>query len=79
MFRWFENLIEAFPEDPPAKPPESLLAFYAYFIQPVWPAFAVLLVIGIVHTVLGLHDLNPMWGTPSLPPVVAGTRCVPGR
>jgi hypothetical protein len=31
------------------------------------PAYAVLLVIGIVHTILGLHDLNPMWGTPSLP------------
>jgi len=31
------------------------------------PAFAVLLVIGIFHSILGLHDLNPMWGTPSLP------------
>jgi aminopeptidase N len=31
------------------------------------PAYAVLLAIGVFHTVLGLHDLNPMWGTPSLP------------
>ena len=43
MFRWFETRIDAFPDDPPARPPESLFAFYAYFIRPVWPAFAILL------------------------------------
>jgi ATP-binding cassette subfamily B multidrug efflux pump len=52
MFRWFETRIEAFPEDPPARPPETLLAFYAYFIKPVWPAFAVLLVAGFLGSLI---------------------------
>jgi ATP-binding cassette subfamily B multidrug efflux pump len=52
MFRWFENLIAAFPEDPPERPPETLLAFYAYFISPVWPAFAALLVAGLVGSLI---------------------------
>ena len=41
MYRWFETLIDPFPDEPPARPPEGLLAFYVYFIKPVWPAFAV--------------------------------------
>lgn len=31
------------------------------------PAYVVLLVLGLIHSVLGLHALNPMWGTSSLP------------
>jgi aminopeptidase N len=31
------------------------------------PAYFVLLVLGLIHSVLGLHALNPMWGTSSLP------------
>jgi len=31
------------------------------------PAYLVLLGIGLIFTVAGLHDLNPTWGTPSLP------------
>src|SRR6185436_15351242 len=52
MFRWFETRIDAFPEDPPARPPETLFAFYAYFIKPVWPAFAVLLVAGFLGSLI---------------------------
>jgi ATP-binding cassette, subfamily B, multidrug efflux pump len=52
MFRWFETRIEAFPDEPPERPPETLLAFYAYFIKPVWPAFAVLLVAGLLGSVI---------------------------
>jgi ATP-binding cassette, subfamily B, multidrug efflux pump len=52
MFRWFETRIEAFPDDPPARPPETLLAFYVYFIKPVWPAFAVLLVAGFLGSLI---------------------------
>jgi ATP-binding cassette subfamily B multidrug efflux pump len=52
MFRWFETRIEAFPEDPPARPPATLLAFYVYFIKPVWPAFAVLLVAGFLGSLI---------------------------
>jgi len=31
------------------------------------PAYAVLLVLGLFHAATGLHELSPMWGTPSLP------------
>ena len=33
MFRWFETRIEAFPDEPPGRPPDTLLAFYALFHQ----------------------------------------------
>ena len=52
MFRWFETRIDAFPDDPPERPPETLLAFYAYFVKPVWPAFAALLVAGFLGSVI---------------------------
>jgi ATP-binding cassette subfamily B multidrug efflux pump len=52
MFRWFETRIEAFPEDPPARPPETLMAFYVYFIRPVWPAFGVLLIAGLFGSMI---------------------------
>lgn len=31
------------------------------------PTYFVLLVLGLIFTVAGLHDLDPAWGTPSLP------------
>jgi ATP-binding cassette, subfamily B, multidrug efflux pump len=52
MFRWFETRIEAFPDDRPMQPPDTLLAFYVYFIKPVWPAFAVLLVAGFLGSLI---------------------------
>ncbi len=52
MFRWFETRIDAFPADPPERPPETLLAFYLYFVRPVWPAFAALLVAGFFGSVI---------------------------
>src|SRR5690242_3185080 len=52
MFRWFETRIDAFPADPPAQPPDTPLAFYAYFLTPVWPVFAVLLVAGLLGSLI---------------------------
>jgi len=52
MFRWFETRIEAFPDAPPARPPDTLLAFYVHFIKPVWPVFAVLLVAGFLGSLI---------------------------
>ncbi len=52
MFRWFETRLKAFPDDPPQRPPETLLAFYLYFVRPVWPAFAALLVAGFLGSVI---------------------------
>ena len=52
MYRWFETRIDAFPDEPPARPPETLWAFYAWFIKPVWPAFALLLVAGFLGSLI---------------------------
>jgi ATP-binding cassette, subfamily B, multidrug efflux pump len=52
MYRWFETRIDPFPDDPPTRPPETLFAFYAYFVRPVWPAFALLLVAGCLGSVI---------------------------
>ena len=52
MYRWFESRIDPFPDDPPARPPETLLAFYLYFVRPVWPVFALLLVAGFLGSVI---------------------------
>jgi ATP-binding cassette subfamily B multidrug efflux pump len=52
MFRWFETRIAAFPDDPPVRPPESLLAFYLHFAKPVWPVFALLLVAGLLGSLI---------------------------
>jgi ATP-binding cassette, subfamily B, multidrug efflux pump len=52
MFRWFETRIDAFPDEAPTRPPETLLAFYLHFIKPVWPAFAVLLVAGLIGSLI---------------------------
>jgi ATP-binding cassette subfamily B multidrug efflux pump len=52
MYRWFETRIDAFPEEPPARPPETLAAFYQFFVRPVWPAFAMLLVAGLLGSLI---------------------------
>jgi ATP-binding cassette subfamily B multidrug efflux pump len=58
MFGWFETRIDAFPDEPPARPPDSLLAFYLHFIKPVWPAFAVLLVAGFLGSLIEVSLLT---------------------
>ena len=52
MFRWFETRIATFPDAPPARPPETLFAFYRHFVQPIWPVFAILLVAGLLGSVI---------------------------
>lgn len=52
MFRWFETRIAAFPDEPPTRPPETLLAFYLYFVKPIWPVFAALLVAGFLGSLI---------------------------
>ena len=50
--RWFEKLIDPFPDDPVERPPDQLLAFYRYFIRPVrWLVLAVLL-LSLASTVI---------------------------
>jgi ATP-binding cassette subfamily B multidrug efflux pump len=52
MFRWFESRIACFPDAPPARPPETLLAFYIHFVRPIWPAFALLLAAGLMGSLI---------------------------
>jgi ATP-binding cassette subfamily B multidrug efflux pump len=52
MFRWFETRIDAFPADPPVRPPETLWAFYLYYVRPIWPVFALLLVAGFLGSLI---------------------------
>src|SRR5262249_35568107 len=52
MFRWFESRIATFPDAPPMRPPETLLAFYNYFARPIWPVFACLLVAGLLGSLI---------------------------
>jgi ATP-binding cassette subfamily B multidrug efflux pump len=52
MYRWFESHIDPYPDRAPERPPETLAAFYSYFIRPVWPVFLVLLVVGFIGSVI---------------------------
>lgn len=52
MFRWFETRINAFPEEMPERPPDKLWAFYWHFLRPVWPAFLLLLIVGLVGSLI---------------------------
>ena len=52
IYRWFETRIPAFPEDPPAKPPDRLAAFFWYYLKPVWWAFALLTLATLLLAVL---------------------------
>jgi ATP-binding cassette, subfamily B, multidrug efflux pump len=52
MFQWFESRIEAFPDTAPERPPATLFAYYVHFIKPVWPAFATLLLAGLLGALI---------------------------
>jgi ATP-binding cassette subfamily B multidrug efflux pump len=43
MFTWFERRIDPFESVPVVQPPARLIGFYWHYIQPVWPAAAMLL------------------------------------
>ena len=40
MFRWFESLIDVFPEPDARTPPRTVVRFYLFYLRPVWPLFA---------------------------------------
>ena len=52
MFAWFESRIATFPDAPPVRPPDTLLAFYLHFVRPIWPVFALLLVAGLLGSLI---------------------------
>ncbi len=52
MFRWFETRIDPFAPAPPGQPPDTIAAFYWFYIKPVWRPVAVLLAIGFVGSLI---------------------------
>src|SRR5262245_2758668 len=48
MFKWFETRIDPFVRSAVVQPPAALLRFYWHFVQPVWPAFAVILALDLL-------------------------------
>ncbi len=51
LYTWFETRIDAFARPGIVRPPASLGAFYWHYVKPVWPAFAVLLVVGFLGSI----------------------------
>lgn len=51
IFSWFESRIDPFARPGIIQPPATLGAFYWHFIKPIWPAFAVLLVVGFLGSI----------------------------
>ena len=45
---WFEKRIDAFAVAEVSRPPDTLFAFYRFFIQPLWPFFVMLLIAGFL-------------------------------
>jgi ATP-binding cassette subfamily B multidrug efflux pump len=47
LFRWFENLIDAFKEPSDAMPPPQVGRFYLFYLRQVWPVFLAALLVGL--------------------------------
>ncbi|MFJ4141646.1 ABC transporter ATP-binding protein [Pseudomonas sp. NPDC089734] len=52
LYRRFEKLIDTFRDAPTASPPNTVLAFYIYYLRQVWPVFTALLVIGLIGALI---------------------------
>jgi ATP-binding cassette subfamily B multidrug efflux pump len=52
MFRWFERQIDPFVTPDQRQPPTRLSAFFWFYLEPVWPAFAALVVTGLAAAVI---------------------------
>lgn len=52
LYRRFEQLIDIFREAPSAAPPNTVWAFYIYYLRQVWPLFAALLIVGLVAALI---------------------------
>ena len=48
MLRWLESRIDPFTRRTIVRPPDPLWAFYWHFVQPVWPVFALVLLLDLL-------------------------------
>jgi ATP-binding cassette, subfamily B, multidrug efflux pump len=51
FYSWFEARIDPFARPGIVRPPATLAAFYWHYIQPVWPAFVLLLIVGFFGSI----------------------------
>ncbi|WP_067700246.1 ABC transporter ATP-binding protein [Erwinia sp. ErVv1] len=52
LYSRFERLIDIFRDAPASTPPNSVWAFYVYYLRQVWQSFALLLVVGLVASLI---------------------------
>ena len=52
IYHWFETRIPVFREAEPTRPPGTLWLFFRHFVEPVWPVFAALLVVGSIGSAI---------------------------
>lgn len=52
LFRRFERYINIFQDAPGDAPPETVGAFYRYFLRQVWRSFAALLTVGLITSLI---------------------------
>jgi ATP-binding cassette subfamily B multidrug efflux pump len=48
LYGWFERRIDAFERGPITRPPDTLVAFFLFYLRPVWPAFAFLTLFALI-------------------------------
>lgn len=52
LYRRVERLIDIFKDAPESTPPDSVWAFYIYYLRQVWQSFAILLVVGLISSLI---------------------------
>ena len=52
LLTWFEDRIDPFPPEEPKRPPTGLLAFCWHYSRGIWPALAVMALLGVVGAAL---------------------------
>jgi ATP-binding cassette subfamily B multidrug efflux pump len=54
MFSWFEKFIDPFRPHSLEQPPEHWVRFFLFYVRQVWPAFAFVLVFGLINGMIEL-------------------------
>lgn len=52
LYRRFESLINIFQPAPEGAPPNTVFAFYTYYLRQVWKTFALLMVVGLIASLI---------------------------
>ena len=55
FFSWLEDLCPSFPEDHPAKPPDTLSGFVSYYAKPFWPLLTASAILSIIVALIEVY------------------------